>query len=172
MTIPNDSSESPTVPVVDPREPPTVTFARSIDTQPLLTSIDHERPPNDTILLVFGADQIETVAVPIGNAITLGREHASNRLQPEVNLARYNGLSTGISRRHATIRHDTNGWWIVDLDSSNGSWLGRVSLAPAVPYCLGKVNEVRLGRLDFRIVVLGHGCQSIPQDQDAADTHS
>jgi hypothetical protein len=172
MTIPNDSSESPPLPELDPREPPTVAFARSIDTQPLLTSIDHERPPSDTILLVFGADQIETVSVPIGNAITLGREHASNRHQPEVNLTCYNGLSTGISRRHATIRHDTNGWWIVDLDSSNGSWLGRERLAPAVPYCLGKVNEVRLGRLDFRIVVLGHGWRSNTWDQDGADTHS
>jgi pSer/pThr/pTyr-binding forkhead associated (FHA) protein len=101
---------------------------------------------------------METIAVPLGKAIILGREHASNRHQPKVNLTRYTGLSKGISRRHATIRHDANGWWIIDLGSSNGAWLGRERLAPRVPYCLSKVNDVRLGRLDFRIVVLGPDC--------------
>jgi len=34
--------------------------------------------------------------------------------------------SAKVSREHAVIRREADGWWIEDLGSSNGTWLGRV----------------------------------------------
>lgn len=33
--------------------------------------------------------------------------------------------SAKVSREHAVIRREADGWWIEDLGSSNGTWLGR-----------------------------------------------
>jgi hypothetical protein len=34
--------------------------------------------------------------------------------------------SAKVSREHAVIRREADGWWIEDLGSSNGTWLGKV----------------------------------------------
>jgi len=33
--------------------------------------------------------------------------------------------SAKVSREHAVIRREGDGWWIEDLGSSNGTWLGK-----------------------------------------------
>jgi pSer/pThr/pTyr-binding forkhead associated (FHA) protein len=158
MTIPRESSEPLPPPELDPLEPPTINLPQKVDSVPGQTMPEHQGLPCDTILLVFEADRIETNSVPIGKVVLIGRDHPSNRRQPEVNLTDSDGLSKGISRLHATIRHDANGWWLIDLGSSNGSWLNRKHVAPSTPHRLGEVNEVRLGRLDFRIIVPKADC--------------
>jgi len=35
----------------------------------------------------------------------------------------------GVSRRHAEVRRDAEGWWIKDLGSVNGTWVNGEQLA-------------------------------------------
>ncbi|MEL6183524.1 MAG: sigma 54-interacting transcriptional regulator [Myxococcota bacterium] len=50
-----------------------------------------------------------------------------------------------VSRLHLEIRHDEEGWWLTDLDSTNGTWVngvgvGRARLGPRALLQAGKVQ--------------------------------
>jgi pSer/pThr/pTyr-binding forkhead associated (FHA) protein len=138
----------------DPYEPATLILPikEQIILRPNLDE-DGRGPDPDTITLVFAADQIEVLTVAEGHEVFLGRDHVSNKVQPEIDLTEYGGSSKGVSRLHASLRHDANGWWLTDLDSTNGSWLNRERLAPKDPRPLLQVNQVRLARLDLQIIL-------------------
>jgi predicted component of type VI protein secretion system len=57
-----------------------------------------------------------------------------------------------VSTSHALLEYELGGWRLTDLDSTNGSWVEGVKLAPQVPTPLPYGSSVRLGglRLHFR----------------------
>ena len=79
----------------------------SNDTAPLGSAEPHER----VLLARLGGAE---VAVGRRDVVTIGRHrHAMLRSNHE-----------RISRRHATVRGEPDGWYFVDEDSLNGSYLG------------------------------------------------
>jgi pSer/pThr/pTyr-binding forkhead associated (FHA) protein len=57
----------------------------------------------------------------------------------------------GLSRRHAMVVRADNGYALVDLGSTNGTWLNDVRLMPNRLYPLRNGDQVRLGRLALSI---------------------
>ena len=59
-----------------------------------------------------------------------------------------------VSRAHARLEYSAGSWLLTDLDSTNGTTVEGVRLAPGVPTPLAYANTVRLGgvRLQFREV--------------------
>ncbi len=59
-----------------------------------------------------------------------------------------------ISTNHALLEFDHGGWRLTDLDSTNGSFVEGIRLAPQVPTPLPYASSVRFGglRLQFRAV--------------------
>ena len=67
----------------------------------------------------------------------IGRISTSRNIYPEVDCE----LDTGCSRRHARLTTDGTRWWIEDLESSNGTFLGTAAgPLPAMPIPRGKVE--------------------------------
>jgi hypothetical protein len=61
------------------------------------------------------------VIAPLGGTIALiGRRSTSRRISPEVNC----GMDTGVSRKHAILTTDGTRWWVEDLQSANGTFIG------------------------------------------------
>ena len=106
----------------------------------------------DVVVLEIGKHQL-VMNVPRGQQFLVGRCHATNAVQPQVDLTPFGALTAGCSRLHAAIGHDESGWWIKDLNSSNGTWINGERAAPLVEYRLAPVSTVWLTKLDVRIVL-------------------
>lgn len=67
----------------------------------------------------------------------IGRVSASKQTYPEVDC----DLDTGCSRRHAILSTDGARWWVEDLDSANGTFVGPANgPLPSMPIPRGKVE--------------------------------
>lgn len=78
----------------------------------------------------------------VKEANLIGRVSHSRGIFPDVDC----DLDTGCSRRHAMLTTDGSRWWIEDLDSANGTFVGAVSgPLPAMPIPRGRV-EVNPGQ--------------------------
>jgi pSer/pThr/pTyr-binding forkhead associated (FHA) protein len=75
-----------------------------------------------------------------------------------LDLSGFGGYHLGLSRRHAMIRRTKLGYDVIDLSSSNGTWLNDERLIPNVPYPLISGSELRLARMRLFLLY-----RSIPQ---------
>ena len=69
-----------------------------------------------------------------------------------LDLSTLGGYHLGLSRLHAVIRRDNHGYEIMDLGSSNGTWLNDERLIPHKPYPLTNGSQLRLARMRLFIV--------------------
>ena len=69
-----------------------------------------------------------------------------------LDLAPFGGYHLGLSRRHALIRRIGEGYEIMDLSSSNGTWLNDERLEPNKAYPLASGSQLRLARMRFFVV--------------------
>lgn len=67
----------------------------------------------------------DIVALPPAGAI-IGRPSAARGVRPDIDC----GTDTAVSRRHARLDTDGRRWWIEDLDSSNGTYVGGAAENP------------------------------------------
>lgn len=83
----------------------------------------------------------------------VGRSDAGENILPDVDLGAYEGRfpARALSRRHAEIARSSGGWSVVDLQSSNGTFLGDRRLTPgeSTPLPIGAL--VRFGQQCFRV---------------------
>jgi hypothetical protein len=77
--------------------------------------------------------------VPLRSASALiGRVSVSRNIHPDIDC----DPDTGVSRRHAQISTDGTRWWIEDLESANGTFIG----SPAGPLPKDPIGR---GRVEF-----------------------
>ncbi len=61
------------------------------------------------------------VVTPLtSRSLLVGRTSESRNIHPEIDLA----TDTGVSRRHARLSTDGQRWWVEDLGSANGTYVG------------------------------------------------
>ena len=56
----------------------------------------------------------------VGKSLLIGRHSRSRGITPQIDC----GIDSGVSRRHAQLTTDGQRWWIEDLQSSNGTYVG------------------------------------------------
>ncbi|GEP36852.1 hypothetical protein NPS01_05150 [Nocardioides psychrotolerans] len=75
-------------------------------------------------------------------SILIGRASRSRNITPDIDLSSDNG----ISRRHAQLTTDGTRWWVEDLGSSNGTYVGSsVGPLPGTPVPPGQKKEIAGG---------------------------
>ncbi len=73
----------------------------------------------------------------VKNSLLIGRVSVSRGIFPDIDCE----LDTGCSRRHARLTTDGTRWWIEDLDSANGTFVGSAAgPLPAMPIPRGRVE--------------------------------
>lgn len=80
------------------------------------------------------------VVVPLRTtSILVGRTSRSRGIHPDIDL----GADNGISRRHCQLTTDGTRWWVEDLGSSNGTYLGSsIGPLPKDPVPPGEKREI------------------------------
>jgi hypothetical protein len=104
-------------------------------------------------LAVYLLDKAVPVATMLEKEFLLGRV-AEEITEPLVDLTDLDGLDLGVSRRHAMIRASWNGYVLIDLNSSNGTWLNGHRIVPNTPNDLPNGAVIQLGRLKLVVSYL------------------
>jgi len=83
---------------------------------------------------------------------TIGRTAEGQPIVPDVDLTPYNAYANGVSRLHAALKLVKNQIVIVDLGSSNGTYLNGSRLPPYVEVPVAHGDVVYLGKLRLQIL--------------------
>ena len=78
-------------------------------------------------------------------SIVLGRGEGSDLILTDIEFDADSQDLMSVSRQHAVIRRTDAGFFIEDLESTNGTWLNGRVLVPGQPYRLRSADQVRLG---------------------------
>jgi len=110
---------------------------------------DEQIPADGVAIYVAGIDK--PVYVRIENEMVFGRKVQETN-EALLDLSELGGFQMGISRRHAMIRRAGTGYELIDLSSTNGTWMNNERLIPDKPYPLAIKSQVRLGRMRMIII--------------------
>ncbi len=133
---------------------PTMTFdtSRLREMSKPLTLPTHpdtkELRPGQISLTVAGSGEV--VILEGKPEYVLGRE-VPEADAPDINLGLHGAREKGVSRKHAALRVDRRQLLLMDLGSSNGTWLNGSQLAPQEPIRLESGDEIRLGKLVVKV---------------------
>lgn len=87
------------------------------------------------------------------NEFTLGRLSEGQPIMPDIDLTPYQAYASGVSRLHAVVKRDGNRVIVMDLGSSNGTYLNGRRLNPHVEEALSHGDVVALGKLKIQILL-------------------
>ena len=156
-TVPDESTATIPLPETEPLQRP------APDTTDLLRDTTGDQDEFPTVYLMLqvrragdGTATVTDLSVVLkaGESVVLGRAEtdveATNHL---IDLTPLDAIPLGVSRRHLTIQHDYWRLTLMDMESSNGSYLNGDRMTPLQPYKVGDGFELRLGFLLMRIFV-------------------
>lgn len=95
------------------------------------------------------------VGVDVVDVAVVGRSDPTSNIIPDLDLADHDAQAHGVSRRHAILLPTEEGLCLIDLDSTNGTWINGVYLQPGQRYRLRSGDRVEFGRLRLVVRVVG-----------------
>jgi pSer/pThr/pTyr-binding forkhead associated (FHA) protein len=87
------------------------------------------------------------------NEFTLGRLSENQPIEPDVDLSPYKAFDNGVSRLHAVIKQVEGRVVLVDLGSSNGTYINGIRIMPNTEHQLRHGDIMALGKLKMQIVL-------------------
>ena len=87
------------------------------------------------------------IVLTVVEEIVLGRSEAAAQGRQLLDLRDYNAYPYGVSRAHAMLRPEDGHVVLIDLGSTNGTYLNGRQLEPYVPYVVPDGAEIKLGEL-------------------------
>jgi pSer/pThr/pTyr-binding forkhead associated (FHA) protein len=103
-----------------------------------------------SLLMVKSGERIPLSDNP---EITLGRSVTGQPIVPDVDLSPYDGYSNGVSRIHAVIKVSSGSVAVMDLDSSNGTFVNGRQLKPNQDCPLLDDDLLCLGTLNIQVEI-------------------
>ncbi len=122
---------------------------KRLDNASLLRSMPADVRRDAVVFFVAGYQ--EPIAAVVPRRITIGRRSGGTSPRPHIDLNHYGAFDAGVSRVHAAIHRDDDGFYIEDLGSSNGTWVNEELLIPHERHPLKNASAIRLGNLRLRV---------------------
>lgn len=114
------------------------------------------RPPSTPLQSWISLHMIESGQIlPLADRteFTLGRSAEGQPIVPDVDLSSHNAYANGVSRLHAAIKLIKNQVIIVDLGSSNGTYLNGTRLSPYIEMPIAHGDIIYLGKLKIQVLM-------------------
>jgi hypothetical protein len=147
---PHDEDEEFEV-AVDPAE----VVAEETQPAPPPPEVTPERAgPAWRVLFHVSGPQPSTVGLDIWRVTVLGRADPMSAFRPDLDLAPYGAMRYGVSRRHSLVRPGDRLLYLIDQNSTNGTWVNGQRLLPGRDFPLSDGDVIELGalRMTLRIV--------------------
>lgn len=116
---------------------------------PTKTMADSWFGPDSKLCLTING-VVHPVEISVRSVVTFGR-HTPDDDTANVNLAEYRGDVFGVSRLHASIKYQNNSLTIVDLRSTNHTFLNDHQLKDGEALTLSNGDNIRLGNLEISV---------------------
>ncbi len=87
------------------------------------------------------------------NEFTIGRISEGQPIMPDVDLSPYQAYARGVSRLHAVLKREASRVFLMDLGSSNGTFVNGKRLSPNVDHALSNGDVIALGKLKIQILL-------------------
>ena len=101
--------------------------------------------------------QVLRLDISTAEGYIIGRSDLVNsNYLPDVDLNESDAAEHGVSRRHAAIVNFNNAICLVDLNSSNGTFINGEKLRADYPHVLRDEDELRFGTLFVRVTFSLH----------------
>ncbi len=93
--------------------------------------------------------------LPISDRVefTMGRTSENQPIMPDIDLAPFKAFDNGVSRLHAVIRNISGKIIIMDLGSSNGTYINGTRIVPNIEQPLRHGDIVALGKLKMQVAL-------------------
>lgn len=91
------------------------------------------------------------LVISLKGKLVIGRYDTETDTTPDVSLDNYAAAEMGVSRRHALITAEDDGLKVMDLNSSNFTYINGQKLIAHQSRILRDGDELRLGRLILRV---------------------
>ena len=103
-------------------------------------------------IAIFIADVEEPLVVPLTKDLMLGRfGGVDNDAPANIDLAPFGAMEHGVSRKHALLRRLGPDVVVIDLESTNGTWLNSIPLKPHQPVTLRSGDRLMVARLTLQV---------------------
>lgn len=87
------------------------------------------------------------------NEFTLGRVGEGQPIMPDIDLSPYQAYTSGVSRLHAVLKRDAKRVMIMDLGSSNGTFVNGKRLNPNIDQPINNGDIIALGKLKIQVLL-------------------
>lgn len=84
---------------------------------------------------------------------TLGRISEGQPIVPDIDLTPYNAYANGVSRLHCAVKLIDGQVYVVDLGSSNGTYLNGMRLTPYTDVPVSDGDILYLGKLKIQLLI-------------------
>ena len=128
----------------------------SLETAEALKETDHLKLPETSKgarLSLHFVDTGQILEVGYSGEYTMGRRYKNQAVVPDIDLTPFNAYEWGISRLHAKLQVDQNSVKIIDLGSSNGTYLAGKRIPVNKPVELKHSNILSLGKLKLQVLI-------------------
>jgi hypothetical protein len=87
------------------------------------------------------------------NEFTLGRTSDGQPIMPDIDLSPYHGYASGVSRLHAVIKRSGERVTVMDLGSSNGTYLNGKRMTANIEQVVNHGDVISLGKLKIQVLI-------------------
>jgi predicted component of type VI protein secretion system len=81
--------------------------------------------------------------------VLVGRVDDVSGIYPDIDMTPHGGEEGGVSRQHARLLHEGDVWSIMDLDSTNGTFINEIELEAKVRTALNDGDRISLGDVEI-----------------------
>jgi hypothetical protein len=101
-------------------------------------------------ILISSNPKHELLRLEVHDDVVIGR--SGEGVTPNLDLTFHDGVAAGVSRRHAMLRPAPDGLYLIDQESTNGTFHNRKRLEPGKAHKLEDQDTISFSNLHFKIM--------------------